>query len=116
MKIIVAAAVILFALMSGASHAVVTSFGNSDCGEWINKSNDYRKAWLLGYLSGANAMFEAVRDKRKAVPNPLGSLRSAEQAYLWMNTYCQKNPLSSVADGADILIVELISMTKKPGK
>jgi hypothetical protein len=77
-------------------------FGNYDCGQWF-VIREPAKAWLLGYLSGINAMM--ANDKINY--DPLKKLNSAEQAFLWMDNYCKANPLSSVVDGASDLYLEL---------
>lgn len=81
--------------------AQVTSFGSPDCGQWFTQKNT-SKLWLLGYLSGVNA---ATATKAK---DPLDKLNSADQAFLWMDKYCQKNPLSNAQSGANRLYDELI--------
>ena len=78
-----------------------TVFGNHDCGRWIKDRSGHAKSWLLGYLSGLNLL--GSTDKQ----DPLDQLRSAEQAFVWMDNYCQKDPLSTVAAGARELYIEL---------
>lgn len=85
------------------------TFGARDCGEWINrKKNVYEELateqWLNGYMSGLSMMHAANGWK----DNPLGKINSAAQTRLWMDNYCQKNPLSEVVDGGTALFLELM--------
>jgi hypothetical protein len=82
-----------------------TTFGDPDCGTWIKSPRETDKAWLLGYLTGLNI---GTPDS-KAYPDPLGALGSAQQAYLWMDNFCQTNPLSKVGGGGVILFWELVA-------
>lgn len=81
-------------------------YGVRDCGEWINrKKNVYSElsvqAWLAGYMSGLS-MAHPLND------NPLGKTNSVDQIFLWMDNYCQKNPLNDISDGGDALFIELM--------
>lgn len=98
---------ILLLLAASPVTADTTAFAVSDCGQWIQKPADHRKSWLLGYLSGQNRMWRLMQ-KAKPAADPLGEITSAQQAYLWMDKYCQENPLSNVADGADVLFLQLV--------
>ena len=71
-----------------------TAFGAPDCGQWVKDSTTNRKAWLLGYMSGLNVAHELSDLKQK---DPLDKMRSAEQAFLWVDNYCRANPMSTVA-------------------
>jgi hypothetical protein len=82
---------------------ISTSFGASDCGQWVakSKSNPAYRTWLLGYMSGLNsALFTSKND-------PLDKINSAEQIFLWMDNFCQRNPLKNVQDGGNALFLEL---------
>jgi hypothetical protein len=83
----------------------ITSFGggNYDCGVWVKNNSVIHKAWLMGYLSGSNSKVA------KHSYDPLGKLQSADQAFVWMDNFCQKNPLETVGSGADKLFRELES-------
>ena len=81
-----------------------TVYGTPDCGGWIKQGSSQQKGWLLGYMSGLNVMHEV--ESLKPV-NPLKNLNSADQAFLWMDTYCQKNPLENVGEGGWKLFKEL---------
>jgi len=79
------------------------SFGDSDCGQWV-ANPEGRKSWLMGYLSGMNS---ATADPTKNIDH-LKKLKSAQQAYLWVDKYCRENPLKNVSDGGIALFIELI--------
>ena len=87
----------------------VAIFGGSDCGQWVanSKSNFSLKAWLLGYISGLNAGL--VGDSKN---DPLRKINSAEQIFLWMDNFCQKNPLKTVQEGGKALYSELKTKSK----
>ena len=75
-----------------------------DCGEWLKarklkRSSPY-EAHLVGLLSGM-AIGRMV-DVWKAQGKPM----SREQAYLWMDKYCESNPRSRVVIGAEELANE----------
>ena len=82
--------------------AVSTHFGDYDCGEWFTK-RPVAGAWLLGYLSGINAM---AADEKKRF-DPLNNLNSADQAYLWVDNYCKANPLKQLSSAGQLLYLEL---------
>ena len=82
-----------------------TTFGNSDCGEWVNKSKSTptMRSWLIGYMSGLSVM-HTLNNKND---DPLDKINSVQQIYVWMDNYCQNNPLKSVMYGGTTLFIEL---------
>lgn len=94
---------------SALATAGVTSFGDYDCGEWFKRPP--AKSWLLGFLSGLNAV---IAEEKKDMPkyDPLNTLNSAEQANLWMDNYCRANPLKRVSGGALDLYLKLQEQMK----
>ena len=86
-------------------------YGASDCGSWLGAkaepiSRRGQELWLVGYLSGRNVM----HDRAKLKPtDPLGRLGSTTQVFVWMDNYCQVNPLKWVVQGADDLWIEITS-------
>jgi len=88
------------------------TFGGRDCGQWITRKKDqYTElaitGWLVGFMSGLNSMYWLKTNK----VDPLNKVNSADQIYLWVDNYCQKNPLSNLSVGGAELLLELI---KKP--
>ena len=108
---ILAAAALFYALTANAQ--TVTSFGSPDCGQWVKLQRPADRAWLLGYLSGMNHLWASLARLNKNMPpagmDPLDALSSADQAYVWMDNYCQKNPLKRVSDGGNDLFFELMA-------
>jgi hypothetical protein len=79
----------------------VEYMGVTSCEEWVNRqsTNDSSgEEWLLGYLSGV------------AAGKNIDLLGGAERKslFLWMDNYCQKNPLKRIDSGAHDLASELI--------
>lgn len=84
-----------------------TKFGDPDCGAWVKNQTTRERAWLMGKLTGMNHVFVILGTNNKK-KDPLNELDSANQAFVWMDNYCRKNPLKSVGDGAIDLFIELI--------
>jgi hypothetical protein len=84
-------------------------FGSSECGKWLGAkteplSRNGHELWLVGYLSGLSVM----HDRAGLQPaDPLSRLGSMNQVFVWMDNYCQLNPLKWVVQGADQLWTEL---------
>ena len=85
-----------------------TVFGNSDCGQWLHNPTPAQKAWLAGFISGMNIMYDGAV---KQGSDPLEKVNSVEQLVAWMDNYCRTNPLKTVGAGAQALFIEL--MTRK---
>lgn len=86
-------------------------FGGSDCGQWISSKAENRKAWVLGFMSGmsmATHYFGTPTD-RKANGDWLDKVNSADQIFLFVDNYCQKNPLRKVESAGMALYIELTS-------
>ena len=77
---------------------------SEDCGEWLKarklKRSSPHEARLVGLLSGM-AVGRMV-DIWKAQGKPM----TKDQAYLWMDKYCESNPRSRVVIGAEELANE----------
>jgi len=80
--------------------------GLPSCGTWVKDRTERDKdlfssamdeTWVLGYLSGLN-LYE---------PRDLLHPIDANSINLWMDNFCNSNPLKDVADGAEALISEL---------
>jgi hypothetical protein len=90
-------------LLKPAFSAPVSLFGVPDCGQWVNRKSEPDKAWLLGYVSGLN--FKHVE---KGGTNALETVNSADQMFVWMTNYCQKNPMSKLSDAGFEMFQELL--------
>jgi hypothetical protein len=116
MKTKLIAALITLTMTSPVFAQLSTTFGQPDCGQWVNATQGQRpqrQAWLLGWLTGANTMIEGTTPKGQTKPDYLAQLNSAEQAFLFVDNYCRANPLSNVGHAADQLIAELITKQHK---
>ena len=89
-----------------ALSAPVSLFGVPDCGQWVNRKSEPDKAWILGFLSGLN--FEHVKE---GGGNALKAVNSADQLFVWVTNYCQKNPMSRLSDAGVLLFDELSMKT-----
>jgi hypothetical protein len=104
-------ALVLVAMMAFTLEArSETSFGVPDCGQWISQPTPWQKSWLLGFLTGTNVLWNVTNQ----IPHdPLDALSSAEQAYVWMDNYCRKNPLEKVMRGGWELFFELVKKKRE---
>ena len=90
-------------LSSAASAQEIAIKGATPCGKWVNESkeNDWprliNRSWFMGFISGKAA--ESRRDVLRGT--------DAASLYLWLDNYCQSNPLKDIADAADMLVLEL---------
>jgi len=87
----------------------VTSIGRPDCGLWLSKQRETDKAWLLGYVP---AISVSEMGRISGASDPFSKISSTEQVFVWMNNYCQKNPLKDVGAGAFSLYIELLTSPK----
>ena len=92
-----------FCLAKPVFSAPVSLFGVPDCGQWVNRKSAPDQAWLLGFLGGLN--WASVN---KDGANALKNVNSADQIFVWMTNYCQKNPMSSLSEGGFLLFEELV--------
>jgi len=97
--------------ISMSAFSQTTSFGRPDCGQWVTAKgqNSTYKSWLLGFVSGLNYMYDNLNLDNKAVPNHLDKVSSAQQIYVWVDKFCQENPLKTVSDAGSTLMIELIT-------
>ena len=100
--------VLAFSATAISGEAVaVTVMGARSCGDWLshkplgqdkNWSRLVQEAWLVGYLSGM-----ASGTDRDALGGSSGS-----SLFVWMDNYCQANPLDGIDDGGSRLFFELL--------
>ena len=85
------------------STAAITVVGGKSCGEWIKYRHEggwpkvIVQNWLMGYLSGV-AMESGIDYLKEA---------EGESVYIWVDNYCNSNPLERTVNAADKLIIEL---------
>ncbi len=82
-----------------------TLFGNFDCGQWVNSKTETRKTWLLGFMSGLSLATEFANNKNG---DWLNKVNSSEQIFLFVDNFCQKNPLRKIESAGVELFLELI--------
>jgi len=79
--------------------------GSPSCGAWVkNRKEDSwtgsaLETWITGYITAYNLQTPDVY-------NILGNT-GIDSVYLWMDKYCQENPLKRLAKGMEILTHEL---------
>ncbi len=111
-KIVTAISSVVCIASSFGAEPMTSGIRVVDCGTWFR--GEYRlqtHSWLDGYLTGLNASWDA---ERKQPANPLGQIKNADQAYLWMDNYCRANPMSDVHIGGARLLAELAQVKPKP--
>jgi len=104
MKTKLAITILFFVYQFGQPAFSQKLIGRYDCGIWLNQKSETSKSWLLGYMSGLNTMY--VNSGLSGKKDLLEAI-SADQIYIWMNNYCQKNPLKTLDAGAISLFVEI---------
>ena len=94
---------LILACGNGAGQGIA-AMGANDCGVWVKARKEnlasLLEAHLIGFLDGMAA------GRATEIWEAQGVKMSAEQAYLWMDKYCQSNPLSHVITGAHSLANE----------
>jgi hypothetical protein len=94
----------------------LTVAGGADCGKWLAapRSGHPGQTWVLGYLTGMNELWtmQVRAGEREGIDNPLGRLRSPEQAISWVDDFCRTSPLGNPGDGARSLFYELTKRGK----
>mgnify|MGYP006271696003 CR=1 FL=1 len=103
--------VVLFANQASAEYLSLFP-GTITCAEYLNEENSRTEdntrtwkhvshlAWVLGFVSGINA----------AMNNDLGKDTQAAFEYI-VKQYCQDNPLDSLSQSADNLVLKLLKDT-----
>lgn len=92
-----------FCLAKPTFSAPVTLIGVPDCGQWVNRKSEPDKGWLLGFMSGLN-----LKHVEKNGTDAIKPINSADQIFVWMTNYCQKNPMSSLSDAGSVLFDDLL--------
>ena len=85
-------------------------FGGSDCGQWVNSKTATRQAWVLGFMSGmsmATNLLGTPAEIRANGGDWLDKVNSADQIFLFIDNFCQKNPLRKLETAGFALFREL---------
>ena len=84
--------------------------GNSSCGAWtqdhanpsgLSYGEDF---WVQGFLSAVNEYGTGVSNITNGT--------DAFGVSAWISNYCAANPLKSISEAADMLVVELLKRNK----
>ena len=96
-------ALLFFLTFSGVSMAV-TTMGAYPCGKWVKDRSNHDwaaladESKLAGYLSGI-----ASASRKDFLRNT-----DSDSLFLWVDNYCQENPLDNLYDAGNKLSRELI--------
>ena len=98
------ALLLTFLLASNQVNAVEVR-GMPSCGTWVKDRRDGEVnwahltniSWLIGFLSGLASA--TGRDALTGTNN--------DSIVLWMDNFCQANPLKDIEDGGTLLFIEL---------
>jgi hypothetical protein len=104
-SVFVALLVITFSVISNWANAQVHIKGGRSCGVWIEDRRSKDKLgeigdmnWLIGYLSGLTSAWN--KDILAGTDN--------SSIYLWVDNYCQTNPMMRLDDAAEALARDLL--------
>lgn len=102
-------ALVMVVLCSPAASVTWTSYGGGDCGQWVNESASraYYRNWLAGYMSGL-----ASGNNRAGNNVDVLDAASMDAVVVWMDNYCQKNPLERLPAAGLVLFDELYAREK----
>jgi hypothetical protein len=100
---ILAVGLMLSGVINTASAVQIEIRGVPSCGDWVQEhsvkslSALRQEGWFLGFVSGLATGLEK---------NFLAGTDNAS-LFLWMNNYCNANPLKDIEDGTNVLYFEL---------
>ena len=96
------------AVPSYADDAPIQGAGAVTCGRWVEarKKGEYygQLQWVQGFISSYN---HYVYSHKMASGNGVFGETDYQAITVWMDNYCQRNPLDSVYMGAVNLVKEL---------
>lgn len=106
-------AILLTTSQSHAARKTYTALASPSCKDWMDARSERKKIdplsprtlsttrefWLLGLMTGMNALYTDEVDLLKAVNSTL--------IYDWMDRFCNEHPTKDVLDGAFRLMKEL---------
>ncbi len=94
-----------------AQERIVTGHGYNSCGAWAEARNKGKlvsmpfEAWVQGYLSGINGLDYFKTDILKD--------SDYKSWFVWIDNYCQQNPLEKISMAALQLAGELYNRQNK---
>ena len=63
-------------------------------------NSKYQEVWILGFITGTGLVLEASGKQQKVT--------DADAAAAYIDNYCRENPLSSIMEASQMLVVELM--------
>ena len=102
-------------ILCSASAFAQTGFGQRTCGRWVEARTQksipkYQiddlamESWVAGFMTGMNYMAFTLKDKMDVLKQT-----DAPSAYLYIDNYCNKNPLSMLDEAASHLYIDLVT-------
>src|SRR3569832_1929696 len=99
MKRILAILLIVVSFPASAS----TMFGPADCGKWMEAKSNIRESWILGYMSGLNAMFDILVS---GSPDHLNKITSADEKNNKKKKKNTRKPAGKLSNGGKELLLD----------
>ena len=100
------AIVLTMLILAAPARAQIKGAGATSCGVWVQSRKDGSWSvdlnWVLGFVSSYNHF----------VGRNIFGTSDAYAVAVWMDNYCQKNPLNTQYEGAIQLVSELSARAK----
>lgn len=97
--------IVLITFVSTSYAKGILAYKSADCGQWVQARKEnragYFEAHLVGYVNGL-----AVGAGIDLWVRANGNKVSKEQLFLWMDNWCQNNPLEEIGYGAYVFADE----------
>jgi len=106
------ALVISLLMFSAPGHSIDKNgnyhfYGNASCGEWVlmrrEKSATIDQLRMVSWISGYITAFNSITSDTFNIAGDTG----LATIFLWLDNYCQANPLMKLTDGLLVLTIEL---------
>ena len=100
---------LVLALVTSTPCYAIRIVGTISCGDWVQARQqgglpkDVYSFWVLGFLSGS--VIQTNQDVLREV--------NSNAIEIWIDNYCQKNPLDQLAKAADALFEELKARNRR---
>ncbi len=103
--------IVLSVIATSALAGPIKGAGGTTCGKWVEdrKTSVYytQLSWVQGFISSYNHYVDSHEDQ-----NGVFGTADSNSITVWMDNYCQKNPLETVYTGTLELIEELKNRTR----
>lgn len=99
--------IVLSVIATSALAGPIKGPGATTCGQWVEDrkktgAHYSQLSWIQGFISSYNHYLDSHKD-----PNGIFGIADSNSVTVWMDNYCQKNPLNTVYLGTVELIEEL---------